>query len=112
MGTGKDFIMPHVRVTHWIYKTITIKLSVSIFKWFLVYILKDPKWEYVKEKTSTDAWSFLCPDEFAYFEGWCYSLRNASDFVEADCSALNATMVNETNYKVNYFIPGNQNILF
>ena len=51
-------------------------------------------------------WFFLCPVGFTYFEGWCYSLRNASDFVEADCNILNATMVSETDYKVNYFIAG------
>ena len=114
MGTGKDFIMPHVRMTHSKYKTPCVKFTfryVFQLNYVIFDILKDPKWQYVKEKISTDAWSFLCPDQFAYFEGWCYSLRNASDFVEADCSSLNATMVNEPDYKVNYFIAGNQNCL-
>ena len=54
-------------------------------------------------------WSYLCQDEFTYFEGWCYSLRKESDFVEADCDELNATMVNKPNYKENYFVAGNLN---
>ena len=37
-------------------------------------------------------------------------MRNASDFVEADCLSLNATMVNDPDYIINYFITGIVNI--
>ena len=105
-------------------KTVTISselnvdnLTIIYQKYFCtlnhlqIYFCKDPKWPTYLENTSTEMWSFLCPEEFTYFEGWCYSLRNASDFVEADCSSLNSTMVSEPDYKVNYLIAGKFNTL-
>ena len=100
----------------YIYRKIYLILS-SHEKYFYtlnylqIFFSKDPKWPTYLEKTSSEMWSFLCPEEFTYFEGWCYSLRNASDFVEADCFALNSTMVSEPDYKVNYFIAGKLNTL-
>ena len=50
--------------------------------------------------------SGLCSESFTYFEGWCYSIQNSSDYFEANCEKFNATMSNEPNYKDNYFISG------
>ena len=66
-------------------------------------ILKDPTWTKYPELVSSDLW---CEDEFTYFEGWCYSLRDSSDFHEADCRALNATMVSEPDNNINFFVAG------
>ena len=66
--------------------------------------MKDPAWAKYPDLVSSDVW---CEDKFTYFEGWCYSLRNSSDFHEADCHALNATMVSEPDNDINYFLAGN-----